>query len=384
MEWSEHVLGGVEHGGVSDVLEDAAGLLGLELGNLDLALDVLLLLDQLDVLVLLLHELLGVVHLLADGLLEGEQLLVLVQDAVQLIVALIDVLLLLRQRVHLGPHLPVVAHGVVQLVGELLLQLVEGLLRGGGLQLQLDQGLVALVDVLHELLVLDLQLMEVNELQVVAHLVLVLDLGLRLQDLALEGHVLALQLVDQLFLLLQLVEHVLAQLLGVILANAPVLRGRKETPEVEGLFPDLGNRKIGALEDGLQALEQSLGLVATLLDVCLEGLKFRRGDVVLLLGGQLGLLVSETLAQLLLLLLSLLVGAAVLLLLAEHVGLEQLVLTLDLLVVLLHGLQALDEHLHGEGFQVDVLVVQVGGCVGPVMKSPDIGCSSQEPQSVVA
>lgn len=108
------------------------------------------------------------------------------------------------------------------------------------------------------LLVLDLKLVEVDELQVLSHLVLVLDLALRLQDLHLVRHVLRLKLVDLSFFLLELVEHVLGQLLGVVFADAAVFCRAKETAEVESLFSDLGDGEVSSLKDSLQSFEKSL------------------------------------------------------------------------------------------------------------------------------
>ena len=108
------------------------------------------------------------------------------------------------------------------------------------------------------LLVLDLKLVEVDELQVLSHLVFVLDLALRLQDLHLVRHVLRLKLVDLSFFLLELVEHVLGQLLGVVFADAAVFCRAKETAEVESLFSDLGDGEVSSLKDSLQSFEKSL------------------------------------------------------------------------------------------------------------------------------
>lgn len=188
--------------------------------------------------------------------------------------------------------------------------------------------------------------MEVNELEVLAHLVLVLDLGLLLHDRGFQGHILGLQLVNQLLLLAELVEHVLRKLLGVVLPDTPVLGCGEEATEVEGLLPDLGDGEVGALEDSLETLEQRLGLVTPLGDVVLQGSQLLGGDLVLLLGRQFRFGVARSLFQLAHSLRDFFLGAAFLLGLAQEVGLEELVLALDLLVVLLHGFEALHELLH--------------------------------------
>ena len=259
----------LEPGGVADLLEDAAGLLGLELCDLDLPLDVLLFLDEAHVLVLLFDELLGVVHFLALLRLELSELLVLKVDLVPLIRRLNDVVLLLRQRVRLHIHLMVEAHRVVKRIRQLLLDPVQRLHSGARLKLQLKQRLVAVVDVLNELFVFNLKLMEVNELKIVTHLVFVLNLGLGFKNLALERVVFALEFVDQLLLLLEFIKHVLRQFLGVVLANATVLRRGQETAEVERLLPNLSNTQIRALKNGLQPLQKRFRLVTALLDVSL-------------------------------------------------------------------------------------------------------------------
>lgn len=100
-------------------------------------------------------------------------------------------------------------------------------------------------------LVLDLQLMKVDELEVIAHLLLVLDLILRLHDLRLQRLILQRQLLYQRVLRLLLVLQVLHQLLRVVLASPAVFGGGEEATEVEGFLTDLGDSKVGALQDGL-------------------------------------------------------------------------------------------------------------------------------------
>ena len=67
---------------------------------------------------------------------------------------------------------------------QFLLQLVQGLNGGAGLKLELYQLLVLFINVLNKLFVFNLQLMEIDKLEVVAHLILVLDVSLGLQNLA--------------------------------------------------------------------------------------------------------------------------------------------------------------------------------------------------------
>ena len=65
--------------------------------------------------------------------------------------------------------------------------------------------------------------MEVDKLQIFTHFVLVLDLSFFLYDRVFDRHVLRLKFLDQSFLLLQFVEHVLRELLSVVLTDPTVL-----------------------------------------------------------------------------------------------------------------------------------------------------------------
>lgn len=91
------------------------------------------------------------------------------------------------------------------LVLELLLEAIESLHSLSRVELECKQLLVSFVDVLDVFLVLDLELVEVDELEVVAHLLLVLDLILGLHDLRLQRLVLQRQLLNQRILRLLLV-----------------------------------------------------------------------------------------------------------------------------------------------------------------------------------
>jgi hypothetical protein len=91
------------------------------------------------------------------------------------------------------------------LVLELLLEAIESLHSLSRVELECKQLLVSFVDVFDVFLVLDLELVEVDELEVVAHLLLVLDLILGLHDLRLQRLVLQRQLLNQRILRLLLV-----------------------------------------------------------------------------------------------------------------------------------------------------------------------------------
>lgn len=139
------------------------------------------------------------------------------------------------------------------------------------------------------LLVLDLQLMKVDELEVITHLLLVLDLILRLHDLRLQRLILQRQLLDQRVLRLLLVLQVLHELLSVVLAGPAVFSGGEEATEVEGFLTDLGDGEVGALQDGLETLEECLGAITTRLDAQLQSFQLSVRDFVLLLRCQLPL-----------------------------------------------------------------------------------------------
>ena len=79
---------------------------------------------------------------------------------------------------------------------QLLLQLGEQLRSGAGAKLEFDQTAVPLLDLLHVLLIGDLHLMEVDEFQVISHFLLLLDLGLSLEDGNLERNILLCKLLD--------------------------------------------------------------------------------------------------------------------------------------------------------------------------------------------
>lgn len=141
---------------------------------------------------------------------------------------------------------------------QVLFQMVQLLHNLAGVQLQLKKLFVAVIDVLDVLFVFNLQLVEVNELQVLSHLVLVLYLALRLQNLHLVRHIFRLKLVDLSLFLLEFVEHVLGKLFSVVLADAAVFCRAKETAEVESLLSDLSDGEVSSLKDSLKSFQQGL------------------------------------------------------------------------------------------------------------------------------
>jgi len=64
--------------------------------------------------------------------------------------------------------------------------------------------------------------MEVYELKIIAHLVFVLNLGFSFQNCSFERNVFRLQLLNELILLFEFVEHVLSELFSIVFANATV------------------------------------------------------------------------------------------------------------------------------------------------------------------
>lgn len=274
---------------------------------------------------------------------QGLLLLLQVASTVDLITGLLDVLLGAHLLVFFGFHVSVDAllhpHGVLQL----LLQGVQSLHGLARVQLQGKQLLISLINVFHMFLVFNLELMEVDEFEVVSHLLLVLDLCLSLRNLRLQGRVLQGQLPDQGVLRTLLVLHVLHQLLRIVFASPAVFSSGEETTEVESLLSNLCDGQVRALQDGLESLQQRLRAIPTALNTLLEGFQLGIGDLILLFGCESPLIVNEC-AEELLLLYPLLLGqlrltliVRLLLLLLQlpcNVGLKQLVLSADLFIIL--------------------------------------------------
>lgn len=269
-----------------------ACLLRGNLGYLDLSLPVLDTVLEFDGRVLLVNEFKRVGHVCN---LELQCLLLLLQiaGAVDFIARLLYVLLCPHLLVLLGLHVAVYAllhpHGVL----ELLLEGVECLHGLARVQLEGEELLIALVDVLHVLLVLYLQLMEVDELEVVAHLLLVLDLRLGLGDLRLKRGVLQGQLPDERVLGPLFVLHVLHELFGIVFASASILGCGEESTEIEGFLSYFSNCQVGTLKDGLKSLQQCLRAISAAFNTLLECLQLSVSDLVLLLGCEAPLVVDE-------------------------------------------------------------------------------------------
>jgi hypothetical protein len=160
--------------------------------------------------------------------------------------------------------------------------------------------------------------------------------------------------------LLQFVEHVLGELLSVVLTDPTVLGSGEETSEVKRLLTDLSYGEVRTFQNSLKTLKQSLGFVATFRDVVLKGGQLLGRDLILLFGGQLRLevaagfifVLAESLGDFF-------VAAFIFLGFAEKVRLEKLVFSLDLLIVLLHSFKTLHKLFNGETLQIDVWRVEV-------------------------
>lgn len=94
--------------------------------------------------------------------------------------------------------------------------------------------------------------MEVDELEVIAHLLLLNDLVAGLGDLLLQVGFLLLVLFDLGVLLRELLLEVLFDALGLYFAGAGVLAPHQDfSLEIEGVLSDFGNRLVRFLQDGL-------------------------------------------------------------------------------------------------------------------------------------
>jgi len=251
----------------SVLLEDRSGLFALELGNFDAAQPLLLLHLRVKVLLAEVNEInrvdLFVLELAQNGMLTFDVVLHLLA----LGGGLLDVHFHFDLRLLGELQLLLGRGGLLLSFSQLILELLQGGDSVGRGSLQEKKLVVAVVNVLNVFLVLNLQLMEVNELELLTHLALVLDLLLLLHNSSLQTHILGLKFVDKLFFLLQFVIHVLRELFCIVLADATVFGGGKETAEIERFLTDFSNREISALQNGLETLEQGLRLLTALLNV---------------------------------------------------------------------------------------------------------------------
>jgi len=174
---------------LSGLTQDSSRFLSGDLSYLNLAFPVLNARLKVSRCVLLINELEGVRHV-CDLELQGLLLLLEELGSVDLAARLSNVLLGPIILDHLHVHVASDAFLHANRVLQFLLQAVESLNSLATVELQGEELLVTFVDVLDMLLVFNLQLMEIDELEVIAHLFLVLDLRLGLHDLCLERGVL--------------------------------------------------------------------------------------------------------------------------------------------------------------------------------------------------
>jgi len=136
--------------------EDCFGLLALELGDLDLAHRVLVILLQLKVVIALVHKfdwvLLLVLEFNDDSLLTLDVIL----KFVNLLLGLLDVKQLLLLGLLSGLHLSVDLSGFPFLSGELVLQLLQASDGGGRVDFEDKKLVIAIVNILDMFLILNL------------------------------------------------------------------------------------------------------------------------------------------------------------------------------------------------------------------------------------
>jgi len=220
--------------------DEFSGLLRFQLGDLDLSHPVFagLLKGLVGILLMNEHKWIGRV---IQRLFICLKLFVIHPDLTEVLLCCDDISLLLLVTLFFCFKICVGLACFCYSILQLIVQLGQGHNCGSRICFKSHQLVISLLDLLDVLLVFDLKLMEVNELKVVAHLILMVDLVLSLEDLNFERDVLRLQLVDEGLLLLQLIHHVLGELFGVVLADAAVFGGRKEPTEVKGFLTDLGD-----------------------------------------------------------------------------------------------------------------------------------------------
>ena len=175
--------------------ENAASLLCLKLGYLNLPLPVLVLARLLNAVVFLHHKCQRLRHVLLVLHQRLQRSLTLVVLPNSLFRGL-DVSLLLLETGQLGGLVFFELCCLELRVGQVLLKTSQHLGGGAAAELELDQLFVPLLDFLHVLLVRDLHLMEIDELKVVTHLLLLLDLRFGLEDCHFEGHILLSKFLD--------------------------------------------------------------------------------------------------------------------------------------------------------------------------------------------
>ena len=160
---------------------DSTSLLCLDLCNLNLALPVLVLTLLLGAIVSLLDEVEGLGHVFLGTNLSIKLTLFVLKNR-DFLLSLLDVSELLDKTILLDFLVLEMLGGLALSLSQILFQLGQLLGRRTCRELQLDELPVALLNLLNVLLVSDLHLMEINKLEVITKLLLLLDLGLGLED----------------------------------------------------------------------------------------------------------------------------------------------------------------------------------------------------------
>jgi len=124
--------------------------------------------------------------------------------------------------------------------------------------------------------------MEIDELQLIAHLFLVLDLGICFKDLTLQWYVFQLQLVYECLLRFEFVIHVFHQLFCIVFAGSSVLRCRQKAAKIESFFSNFCNWQIGTFKNCLESFKKCFRFLTTFVDVVLECLEFLVSNFILL------------------------------------------------------------------------------------------------------
>mmetsp|Transcript_20972 Transcript_20972/g.49668 ORF Transcript_20972/g.49668 Transcript_20972/m.49668 type:complete len:236 (+) Transcript_20972:214-921(+) len=144
-------------------------------------------------------------------------------------------------------------------VVQLVLQRIEHLHCVARGELQPQQLVVALFDLLKVLLIFDLELIKVDYVKDLTHVLLLLQLPLHLLDLALERHILEPQLLRHRALCTQLLLHIPHSLLRNSLACAEILRACHNVPlELVRVLLDLRDPHVCLLHRRAERVEELL------------------------------------------------------------------------------------------------------------------------------
>jgi hypothetical protein len=216
--------------------------------------------------------------------------------------------------------------------------------------LGVQQFLILLFDLLHVLLVLDLQLVEVDELELVAHFFLLCYLVGSLDDLSRKSGLFVLVFLNQRLLLPVLLLEEFLDPLCLDVAGSTVLPAHQNLSlEVIGILPDFSDGHVGLLQNGPESFEDGVRFDSPLFDGPLQFFSLLLSNLVLFLGREVKVApVFILLAGLLLFLVVVLV--LVLLFKAHEVGLKEIVFSAKVFDVLEVAFKLLGELFDGEEF----------------------------------